>query len=142
MNGAGREDILMFIEARSGRRLTRLQEADVLAALDTDGDRATGFMESFATQFGVDLTGYESRFHHRDESRVLRPGWPFPPPHLFGVRLPIAVSTLVQAAHSGHWPVVYPVLTVARSRQWLNVPLIVIGLPVLAAVVIAVVRLL
>lgn len=142
MNGPGREDILMFIESRSGRRLTQMQEADVLAALDADGDAAAAFMASFAARFGVDLTGYEPRFHHRDAGRVLRPGWPFAPPHLFGVRLPVAVSTLTQAAQTGHWPVIYPVLTVAPSRQWLNVPLIVIGLPVLAGLVIAVLRLL
>lgn len=142
MNGPGREDILLFIKARAGRPLTRAQEADVLAALDLDGARATAFMESFATRFGVDLTGYEPRFHHRDEATVLRPGWPFAPPHLFGVRLPLAVSTLVQAAQTGRWPMVYPVLTVAPSRQWLNVPLILIGLPLLVAGMLGAVRLL
>ncbi|WP_103332293.1 hypothetical protein [Pseudotabrizicola formosa] len=142
MNGPGRAEILAFIEARSGRRLTRLQEADVLAALDADGAMAAAFMEHFAAEFGVDLTGYEPRFHHRDAATVLRPGWPFAPPQLFGVRLPVAVSTLVQAAQTGRWPMAYPVLTPAPSRQWLNVPLILIGLPVLAAAGIAVLRLL
>ncbi|TGD44693.1 hypothetical protein EEB11_03725 [Pseudotabrizicola sediminis] len=142
MNGPERTDILAFIEARCGRRLTLSQEADVLAALDADGDTATAFMDSFAAAFGVDLTGYEPRFHHRDAASILRPGWPFAPPHLFGVRLPVAVSTLAQAAQSGRWPVIYPVLTVAPSRQWLNVPLILIGLPVLAAAGIAVLRVL
>jgi len=140
MNGPGREDIVMFIERRSGRRLTALQEADVLAALDLDGDEAVALIDAFAKEFGVDLTGYEARFHHRDAGRVLRPGWPFPAPPLFGVRLPIAVSVLSRAAQTGRWPVVYPVLTVARSRQWLNAPLILIGLPLLVALGIAVVR--
>lgn len=142
MNGPGREDILIFIEARSGRRLSPLQQADVLAALDADGEAASDFMNGFAATFGVDLTGYEPSFHHRDGATTLHPGWPIAPPHLFGVRLPVAVSTLVQAAQSGRWPVTYPVLTVAPSRQWLNVPLILIGLPVLAAALIALVRLL
>ncbi|RGP38147.1 hypothetical protein D1012_04745 [Pseudotabrizicola alkalilacus] len=140
MNGPGREDIVMFIERRTGRRLTALQQADVLAALDLDGDAAQGFMAAFAAEFAVDLTGYEPRFHHRDEGRAVRPGWPIAPPHLFGVRLPVSVSTMTQAAQTGRWPVIYPVLTAARSRQWLNAPLILIGLPVLAAVVIALVR--
>ncbi|MDP2082186.1 MAG: hypothetical protein U0934_04635 [Pseudotabrizicola sp.] len=130
----------MFIEARFGRRLSPLQQADVLAALSLDGENAAAFMTSFAAEFGVDLTGYEPRFHHRDEQRLLRPGWPFPAPHLFGVRLPIAVSTLAYAAQTGRWPVTYPVLSVAASRQWLNAPLILFGLPVLAALVIAVLR--
>ncbi|MFN4128828.1 MAG: hypothetical protein ACK4GC_03295 [Paracoccaceae bacterium] len=140
MNGPGREDILLFIERRTGRRLTALQQADVLAALDLDGDAALAFMTAYATAFGVDLTGYEARFHHRDEARVLRPGWPFAPPHLFGVRLPVSVTVLTQAAQTGRWTVIYPVLTVAPSRQWLNVPLLLIGLPLLAAGAIAAVR--
>lgn len=140
MNGPGREDILLFIERRTERRLTDLQEADILAGLDLDGDAALGLMEAFAAEFGVDLTGYEPRFHHRDEARVLRPGWPFAAPHLFGVRLPIGVSTLILAAQTGRWPVRYPVLTTVRSRQWLNVPLILIGLPLLVAVVVGLVR--
>ncbi|MDR7123281.1 hypothetical protein J2X53_000087 [Pseudorhodobacter sp. 4114] len=130
----------MFIERRSGRRLSAVQEADVLAALDLDGDAASGFMDAFATGFGVDLSGYAPAFHHRDEGRVLRPGWPIAPPHLFGVRLPVSVSTLTLAAQTGRWPVIYPVLPPAPSRQWLNVPLILIGLPVLAAAAIAMVR--
>ncbi|MFN4155917.1 MAG: hypothetical protein ACK4HF_14795 [Paracoccaceae bacterium] len=140
MNGPGREDIILFIERRTGRRLTALQQADVLTALDLDGKAAQDFMQAFAAEFAVNLTGYEPRFHHREEARVLRPGWPFAPPHLFGVRLPVAVGTLAQAAQTGRWPMIYPVLTVAPSRQWLNVPLILIGLPLLAAVVIAVLR--
>lgn len=142
MNGPERTDILAFIEARSGRRLTPAQQADVLTALDADGDAATAFMASFAAAFGVDLTGYDPRFHHRDATSVMRPGWPFAPPPLFGVRLPLAVSTLVQAAQSGRWPLVYPVLSVAPSRQWLNVPLVLIGLPFLAALGIGLMRLL
>ncbi len=140
MNGPGREDIVVFIERRTGRRLTAAQQADVLPALDLDGAAAEGFFAAFAAEFSVDLTGLEPRFHHRDEARVRRPGWPIAPPLLFGVRLPVSVSTLAQAAQTGRWPVVYPALTVARSRQWLNVPLVLIGLPLLAAAAIAAVR--
>jgi hypothetical protein len=140
MNGPGREDIVVFIERRFGRRLTPSQQADVLAALGLDGERAAAFMASFSAEFAVDMTGYEARFHHRDESRLLRPGWPFSAPHLFGVRLPVAVSTLTEAAQTGRWPVIYPVLTLAPSRQWVNAPLILIGLPLLAALLIAALR--
>ncbi|MFN3721966.1 MAG: hypothetical protein ACK4VZ_02885 [Paracoccaceae bacterium] len=140
MNGPGREDILAFVKHRTGRRLTPLHESDVLAALALDGDRAAAFMDSFAAEFSVDLTGYEPQFHYRDTRRLMRPGWPFSPPLLFGVRLPLAISTLAHAARSGCWPLVYPVLPAAPSRQWLNAPLILIGLPLLAALVIAAVR--
>ncbi|PJF09661.1 hypothetical protein [Pseudorhodobacter sp. MZDSW-24AT] len=139
MNGPGREDIVVFVERRTGRRLTAAEQADVLAALDLDGAEAEAFLAAFAAAFSVDMTGYEPRFHHRDEALLRRPGWPIAPPLLFGVRLPVSVTTLAQAAQSGRWPVVYPALTVARSGQWLNVPLLLIGLPLLAAVGIALV---
>ncbi|NEX46079.1 hypothetical protein [Pseudotabrizicola algicola] len=140
MNGPGREDILVFIERRTGRRLTTAEQADVLPALDLDGAAADAFLDAFAAEFRVDLTGLEPRFHSRDEARVRRPGWPFAPPLLFGVRLPLSVTTLAQAAQTGRWPLVYPALTVAPSRQWLNAPLLLIGLPLLAAAAVAVVR--
>ena len=140
MNGPGREDLLQFIEREGGRRPAFAQEADILRALSLDGDAALGFMERFSNAFRVDLTGYDPRYHHLDQGRLARPGWPFAPPPVFGVRLPIALSTLVHAAQSGHWPVRYPLLTSARSQQWLNVPLILIALPALAALVVAVLR--
>ncbi|MCU0901485.1 MAG: hypothetical protein MUC82_13460 [Cypionkella sp.] len=141
MNGPERADILAFVERVSGRRLTRLHEADVLAALDIDGEAARAFIEAFAKEFSVDLTGYEPRFHHRDETRRLRPGWPLPAKPLFGVRLPLGVTVLTKAAQSGRWPVVYPVLGPKPSRHWLNVPLILIGLPVLAILLLGLLRL-
>ncbi len=142
MNGPGREDILVFIERRYGRRLALTEQADVLASLDLDGDDAASFMEAFGKDFHVDLTGYEARLHHREEARVLRPGWPLVAPYLFGVRLPIAVSTLLTAAQTGRWPLIYPILTEVKSYQWLNAPLILVGIPVLAALLVAVMRLL
>ncbi|MFN3844472.1 MAG: hypothetical protein ACK4RZ_01455 [Paracoccaceae bacterium] len=141
MNGPGREDILVFIERRCGKRLDALDQADVLTALDLDGDKALVFLSDFGNEFNVDLTGYEARMHHHDEAKVLRPGWPITAPYLFGVRLPIAVSTLLTAAQTGRWPMVYPVLTVVTSHQWLNVPLIVVGLPVLVTLLVGAARL-
>jgi hypothetical protein len=140
MNGPAREDVLHFIEQRFGRRLTRMQESDVLAALDLDGKDAADFMADFAREFTVDLTGYEPRFHHRPEVRTLQPSWPMPAPYQFGVRFPLAVGVLVMAAQTGRWPVFYPVLTPMRSLQWVNAPLVLIGLPVMAAIVLALVQ--
>jgi hypothetical protein len=141
MNGPVREDILHFIETRSGKRPGLMDEADVFAALDLDGDRARVFMQDYAAAFSVDLTGYEPRFHHREQASVRRPGWPFPAPYTFGVRLPVSVSTLASAARSGRWPLRYPLLTTVQSFQRLNIPLILIGLPVAAGVVVGLVRL-
>lgn len=140
MNGPGREDILLFIERQTGKRLRPAAEADVLLALDLDGAEAAQFMQAFASAFGVDLAGYEAAFHHRDRHRVIRPNWPFPAPHLFGVRFPIPVSTLAEAARTGRWPMHYPMMTPAASRQWVNAPLLLMGLPIVAALALAVFR--
>lgn len=140
MNGPAPADIVQFIAEGWQQRLSPLDQADVLAALDLDGDAAEAFMERFARQFGVDLTGYEAAFHHR-ESTGMRPGWPVTVQPRFGLRIPIAVSTLAQAAQTGHWPLRYPVLQPIRSRHWLNVPLVLIGLPLLVGVALAVLRL-
>jgi hypothetical protein len=136
MNGPGREDILLFIEKRGGRRPDVLEEADILRALGVDGDEALTMMTDFGTEFSVDMAGYEPAFHHLDQGRLLRPSWPLPAPPLYGVRLPLAVSTLVRAAQTGRWPLRYPLLPPAPSRHWLNAPLILLGLPVLAALAI------
>jgi hypothetical protein len=141
MNGPARADIVTFIEREWRHRLTPLEQADVLAALRFDGDDALAFMDRFAAEFRVDLTGYERAFHHLDAAGLLRPGWPLPVRHPFGVRLPIAVSTLVRAAQTGRWPVQYPLLPPASQRTWLNAPLILIGLPLAAIAVLGLVRL-
>lgn len=133
MNGPGREDILLFIETHVGRRPGVTEEADLLRSLRLDGKDALDFMKRFGAAFRVDMAGYEPAFHHLDESRLSRPSWPLPVRHLYGVRLPLAVSTLARAAQTGQWPLRYPLLPEAPSRHWLNAPLILLGLPALAA---------
>ncbi len=140
MNGPAPEDILLFIEQRYGRRLTAVEAADVLAALDLDGDKAESFMTEYALAFGVDLAGYEPGFHHRAAGRAGRFGWPIPVPHLFGLRIPVPVSILARAAQTGFWPVQYPVLQPVPVRDWLNWPLTLVALPVLAAFLIWLLR--
>lgn len=129
-NGPAREDVLAFVERSTGKRLSPLQEADVLQALGLDGKKAATFIQAFAKEFGVDLAGYEWRFHHVDEGTLRQPGWPVRPGHPSGVRMPLAVSTLVLAARTGRWPVHYPVPAPTAPKGWLNVLLIVVGLPV------------
>lgn len=142
MNGPAREDILHFIESRHGQKLVAGQAADVFRALDLDGKRATDFMADFAQQFHTDLTGYEPAFHHRDATAAGRLGWPIAVPHRFGVRLPVSVSDLTLAAQTGRWHLRYPNLQPVTPRDWLNWPLVVAALPVLAAAVIWLVKLL
>ena len=135
-NGPADEDILLFIERRQGRKPGVAERADLLAALDLDGAKAEAFMADFATAFGVDMAGYEPAFHHRDAGRAGRFGWPVPVPHLFGVRMPLAVSTLARAARDGKWPLRYPVLRPVPMRYWVNWVLALVALPLLVGLLI------
>jgi hypothetical protein len=132
-NGPAPEDILLFIEQRHRQKLGPVAAADVFGALDLDGAAAAEFMADYAREFSVDLAGYEPAFHHRDALRAGRFGWPIAVPHLFGVRLPLPVSTLAQAAQSGRWPVRYPILQPVQGHDWLNWLLVLVALPVLVA---------
>lgn len=140
MNGPAREDILAFIERSRGRRLAPFEEADILGTLGIDGKDAAEFLQAFAKEFKVDLTGLEPAFHFHEEDRRMRPGWPLPLTHVYGVRLPIGVGILVRAAQTGRWPPVYPLLKPAASVSWLNAPIVLVGLPLIALIAIALVR--
>ena len=133
-NGPEHADLVGFITAHTGRAPKVWEAADLLAAYDLDGAQAEAFMAAYARTFGVDLAGYEPAFHHRDASTAARFGWPVPVPHRFGTRLPLALSTLVQAAQTGRWPVRYPQLQPVTGRDWLNWPLVLVALPLAVAV--------
>jgi hypothetical protein len=139
-NGPAAADILLFIEQRHSKVLGPVAAADVFAALDLDGAAAAEFMADYAREFSVDLTGYEPAFHHRDALRAGRFGWPIPVPHLFGVRLPLPVSTLTQAAQTGRWPLRYPILQPVQGRDWLNWLLVLVALPLLVGLGLALLR--
>ncbi len=128
-NGPGRDDVLAFVSDRAGRRLEVWQEADIFAALDLDGAQAERFMADYARTFGVDLAGYEAGFHHRDAARAQRFGWPVAVPHLFGLRLPVPLSTLTDAAQTGRWPLRYPQLVPVPAYDGLNWAIVLIALP-------------
>lgn len=140
MNGPAAEDIVLFVENRYGQRLSTVEQADVLRALDLDGAEAAAFLAAFAQEFRVEMAGFEAPFHHRDEGRAGRFGWPVPVPMLFGVRLPIPVSTLALAAQKGIWPVRYPYLRPVPVRDWVNWAIVLIALPLFVAALIFVWR--
>lgn len=139
-NGPRDEDILDFIERRNGRKLGPLDRADVFAALDLDGQAAQDFMADFAKEFTVDLSGYEAAFHHHDAARAGRFSWPLPVPMMFGVRVPVAVSILAQAARSGNWPLRYPFLQPKPANDWVNWVLVLTALPLVVAVGLLILR--
>lgn len=132
-NGPRREDILAFVERQAGRRPGPLDEADLFYALGLDGEAADDFMAAFAREFSVDLAGYEPEYHHHDEGGI--PTWPLRRQYTFGVRVPLTVSNLLDAARSGRWRMRYPLLEPVPSRHVINIPLIVLGLPVVVLLV-------
>lgn len=140
-NGPRDEDILAFLQERTGRKLGVLERADVFAALDLDGDAAESLMTDFGLRFEVDLAGYEPAFHHHVGSRAGRFSWPLSVPYLFGMRMPVAVSTMALAARLGKWPLRYPVLAPRPARDWLNWVLVLVVLPILVAMILSALRL-
>lgn len=131
--GPDAQAILTFIRDYCGKEPDALGRADLFATLRLDGDEAEAFMQAFALKFNVDLTGYEPAYHHRTKGRAGRFGWPIPVPYQFGVRIPVALSHLVQASKSGKWTQRYPVLNPKVAHDWVNWIVVLGGLPLLVA---------
>lgn len=116
-------------------------DADLLDAINIDGDDASELMEAFAVRFHVDLSGYRWFYHHGPE------GFP-----LFGRfwgrafevrRIPITIALLEQAAALGRWPVEYPNLpaTEVENRSWARLQITIgVGLPLAVIAIIAILK--
>lgn len=135
-NGPSREAVLAWLQARIGRPLTPAEQADVLAAAGAEGEAADRLIAAFAAEFHVDMTGYSPEAH-RDASATQQPGWPIRRLPPLGLRLPIPVSLLHASALAGRWVERLPDLRPARSAAWANLPLLLVGLPVLTALLLA-----
>ncbi len=121
-----RSEVLDWLETRLNRRLSVVAQADLLAATGLDRSAARGLMAEYAARFAVDLADYRDEMHAGFESLQLTPGWPVP---VRGVRVPLSVTLLHDAAVNRRWRVVYPaVLPVVRDMSWINVPLLAAGL--------------
>lgn len=136
-NGPSRDAVLAWLEGRVGRPLSPADQADILRAARADGDDALRLMQAYAAEFNVDLGAYRPELHHDDEGALLQPGWPIRRPQAFGLRLPIAVTLLHASALAGHWVERLPDTRPARNLAWANLPLLLIGLPLLTALIIA-----
>lgn len=130
-DGPTREEVLDWLTPLAGRRLTAAEQADILSALGRDGEDAFELLEHFGRSFGVDLGSYRWDLFHRDESRLLQPGWPIPVAPPCGMVFPISVTQLHSSARAGKWVGVWPDLVPGRSWHLLNWPLLIIGLPLL-----------
>lgn len=137
-NGPTRDAVLAWLQARIGRQLTPAEQADVLAAARAEGDAADALMAAFAAEFNVDMAGWRPELHRDDQAALLQPGFPIRRPPAFGLRLPVPVSLLHASALAGRWVERLPDLRPARNLAWLNLPLLLVGLPLLTALVIAV----
>lgn len=120
-----RAEVLEWVQGRLGQALTPAAQADVLSATGCDGEEAAALTDAFAARFAVDMRAYRPEMHHHSAGHLLRPGWPFPLP---GVRVPLSVSLLHQAAVEGRWPVAYPDLPPERDLSLANLPLLLCGL--------------
>lgn len=136
-NGPSRDAVLAWLETRIGRPLSPADQADILRAARADGADALRLMQAYATEFNVDMAAWRPDLHHDDESALVQPGWPIHRPHAFGLRLPVSLTLLHASALAGHWVERLPDLRPARSRAWANLPLLLVGLPLLTALIIA-----
>lgn len=138
-NGPSRDAVLAWLEARIGRPLSPAEQADVLRAAHADGDDAETLMQSYAAEFNVDMAAWRPDLHHDDDSALVQPGWPIHRPPAFGLRLPVSLTLLHASALAGRWVERLPDLRPTRSLHWLNLPLLLVGLPALTALIIALV---
>ncbi len=136
-NGPSRDAVLAWLETRIGRPLSPADQADILRAARADGTDAVKLMQAYAAEFNVDMGRYRPELHHDDEAALLQPAWPVRRPPAFGLRLPVAVSLLHASALAGHWVERLPDLRPARNLAWANLPLLLVGLPLLTALIIA-----
>ncbi|MGL6210974.1 MAG: hypothetical protein ACRC14_14220 [Paracoccaceae bacterium] len=135
-----RAQILEWLEGRLGRTLTTVEQSDVLAASGHDGDDAVALIKAFGAQFGVDLGPYRGDMHHAGEGGLWHPTWPVPASSVHGVRVPISVTLLQNAAAVKTWPVTYPNLARVRDLSWANIPILLCGLPIATLCVLWIVR--
>lgn len=134
-NGPARDTVLAWLESRLGRTLTPAEQADIFAATGLTGQAADDLIADFAKEFGVDLTQYDPLAHREEDGT--RPGWPIPHRPKLGLLLPVSVTLLHLSALAGEWRQRMPDLRPSRGLAWANLPLLLIGLPVLTALLLA-----
>lgn len=136
-DGPTREAVLDWLTPLAGRRLTPAEQADILPALGRDGDEAIRLMQEFGRAFGVDMGAYRWDLFHGAAGRMGQPGWPIPVAPPCGMVFPISVTQLHASARAGRWTGTWPAPAPRRSWHVLNWPILFLGLPLLAAVVLA-----
>jgi Protein of unknown function (DUF1493) len=132
---ATRAEVQDWLEARTGRPLSAADQADLLAAAGLDGQTAQALIDSFAARFGVNLAAFRPQAHFTPEGRRGPPGWPIPAAR--EVRFPLSLTLLHHAAETGRWPAGPALPDPPPGWHWLNLLLLLLGLPALTALLLA-----
>ncbi len=126
--GPSRAEVLDWIEGQLATRLSPSDQSNILRAAGCDGEDASGLMQAFARQFGVDLAGYQADMHHNANQSMAHIGWPIPLPK---PHIPLSLTALHLAATTKSWPLTYPKSAPTPDHTWANLPLLILGLPAL-----------
>ncbi|WP_121630207.1 DUF1493 family protein [Tropicibacter alexandrii] len=97
-------------QAASGRHRTACaHDADILKAFSPLGDDATDCLDSYATRYGVNVSGMLWSFHdNANEPPFAETAWPHRPDGRELNRTAITPQMLADAANQGVWPLTYP----------------------------------
>jgi hypothetical protein len=96
-----------MLERHTCRPVRPEDEADLFGRLAIDGDDGFGFMNWFDETFDIDMSAYRWYFHHGEEGYNIG-GLFFAPPYRRVPRIPVTLKTLIEAAETKRWPIVYP----------------------------------
>jgi hypothetical protein len=137
MPAPSRAEVLGWLETRLGRPLSPADQADLARAAGLDRQTGPALVADFARAFGLDPDGFPHDAYFGRAARFAPPGWPIPPAGGGPLRFPLSLSLLHQAAGAGRWPPRPPVPATGPGLDWLNLPLLLLGLPLLTAAALA-----
>ena len=92
-------------------------DSEICDGIGLCGDDFHEFIDKFASEFHVDMSGYLWYFHAAEEV-----GWNsiggifFDPPYKRVKRIPVTVSMLLDFANEGKWDIIYPEHKVPKRR--------------------------
>lgn len=120
--------ITMIIDKVACSRDEILRCTDIEHDLGCTGDDHFEFMEAYAKEFNVDMTGFLWYFHTHDESMAT---WSISwgnPPSMQVKRIPVDLDTLTRMAMQGKWVMDYPPHTLQpRHTKAERILMILIG---------------
>jgi hypothetical protein len=109
-----REQVLEFVGRFATTKMIA-DSADLFFEAGIDGDDAFEFVDAFAAQFAVDISGYRWYFHHGEEGHNLG-GLFFRPPYDRVDHIPVTLDLLIKAVELKRWPIVYPPHELPETR--------------------------